>query len=813
MSKLSDLKQIKRAFELIVSQGAVTEMRILGTASGVASGYFKDLDKAAQIAAEWSGKAKGVYVTLNPVNPELLARASNRVIKHAKETTKDSDIRRLRWLLVDCDPIRKSGISSTKEEHEAALDLARKIRSELRRMGWPEPVLVDSGNGAHLLYRIILPNDQASSALIQQCLQVMAFCYGNKEVDIDQTTYNASRLWKLPGTLACKGDNTAKRPHRLSRFLKVPDDIKPVKRKQLEVLAAKIPKEPEDPNEQAYKERRNFNLKQWIKKHQISVIRSAPWNDGQKWILAHCPWKPNEHKDQAAFIVQFQNGAISAGCHHNGCAGKNWHDLRELYEPGWKEKHARHGKSIAEKLIEIGEAAELFQDQHKEAYAAIEEKGVRKIIRLKGRDYRRWLARRLYADTGKPANREALATALTVLEAKAIFDGRCVTLENRFAKSDDAFWLDLADERWRAVKITTAGWEIVDRPPILFRRFSHQASLPEPERGGKLQELLPFLNLAQKRDKLLVRGWLVVALLPHIPRPILVLYGPQGSAKTTQAKMLRALVDPSKIESVNLGRSSDELALILDQHAVPFFDNVTWLQRWQADNFCCAVTGTGHTKRVLFTDSDVVIMSYKRALLLTGINVPAVTPDLLDRCLLVGAERVPPEKRREEAKLWEEFEVARPRILGGLLQVLSKAMREYPKIELSNLPRMADFARWGAAVSATLGRPPDDFLKALSANAKSQLEEIIDSDPVAQAVQSLAREHRQWTGTATDLLDELKNYCGQNISEKEWPRRANILTRRLRILLSTLADIGIRIEFYHEPKVGKLISIKRIKSK
>ncbi|MCH8055537.1 MAG: hypothetical protein IH857_05220, partial [Deltaproteobacteria bacterium] len=296
MSKLSDLNKIKRALQLLVKPDDVTELRVLGSEYGTVSGYFKDIDAAARIAAEWSGKAKGVYVTLNPVKPKLLSRAQNKTINHPKSTTKDQDVRRRRWLFLDFDPIRKSGISSTKKEHEAALDLARKVRSELRRMDWPEPVLVDSGNGAHLLYRIILPNDQASSVLIQRCLQALAFWDSTQKVEIDQTTYNASRLWKLPGTLACKGNNTAKRPHRLSRFLKVPDDIKSVKRNQLEALAAEIPKEPEDPNEQALTQRGNFHLQQWIEKHQIQVKRSAPWNGGKKWILSHCPWKPKEHK-------------------------------------------------------------------------------------------------------------------------------------------------------------------------------------------------------------------------------------------------------------------------------------------------------------------------------------------------------------------------------------------------------------------------------------------------------------------------------------------------------------------------------------
>jgi len=446
--------------------------------------------------------------------------------------------------------------------------------------------------------------------------------------------------------------------------------------------------------------------------------------------------------------------------------------------PGWKEVKEQY-RPNTNKLLEIGMEAKLFHDQRKDPYAAIKDKDARKILRLSGGEYRSWLAGRYFAETGKAPKREAINETLEVLKSKAIFDGPCKLLEVRFARSNDAIYLDLGDKHGRAVKITSAKWIVVKNPPTLFRRYIGQAALPKPVRGGDLRDLLRFLNLSDDKDQLLVLVWAVVSLIPDIPRPVLCFYGPQGSAKTTQAKMLRALIDPSAVESLDLGRSPTELAQTLDHHAVPLFDNVTQLKHWQADRLCCAVTGGGFVKRKLYTDFDDVIMSFKRALLLTGINVPTTAPDLLDRCLLVGVERVPPEKRREEAKLWKEFYAARPRILGGLLKVLSRAMRNYPKIELSNLPRMADFARWGAAVSAALGRPPDDFLKALSANAKSQLEEIIESDPVAQAVKSFARENRLWKGKATDLLDELKNYCGQNGSEKEWPRRPNYLTRRL----------------------------------
>ena len=153
----ADVAEIQRALDLLLEPGQVVEIRIPNTNHATVSGYFTDFDKLAQAAAANSGKAPGVYLTLNPVNPDLLARANNRVKGYSKETTADRDILKRRWLPIDFDAVRPAGISSTDAEHELALDRARTCREWLGSQGWMEPIFADSGNGAHLLYRVDLP--------------------------------------------------------------------------------------------------------------------------------------------------------------------------------------------------------------------------------------------------------------------------------------------------------------------------------------------------------------------------------------------------------------------------------------------------------------------------------------------------------------------------------------------------------------------------------------------------------------------------------------------------------------------------------
>lgn len=220
-----DLPEILRALQLLAEPGQVIELRLLevqGQGQRIPttmSGYFDDFDLLANNASKYSSVAKGVYVTLNPVNPALLARASNRIRPVGKydPLTGDADITKRRWLPIDLDPVRPSGISSTDQEHSLAVERAFQIREELRRAGWPDPIVGNSGNGAHCLYRVELPTSDGD--LVKRCLQGLARRFDDDLVKIDQAVFNPARIWKLYGTVSRKGDRVPERPHRLARIL------------------------------------------------------------------------------------------------------------------------------------------------------------------------------------------------------------------------------------------------------------------------------------------------------------------------------------------------------------------------------------------------------------------------------------------------------------------------------------------------------------------------------------------------------------------------------------------------------------------
>lgn len=336
---LPELTAIREALDVMVDPGSVVELRAIKTTKGTKSGYFDDLDKLAG-ALLAVNLQDTVYITPNPVLPDLLARSVNRVQPYVTATTADDNILRRRWLLTDYDPERPTGISATEEEHELALDRARQAQRFLvDTAGFPADSLIraDSGNGGHVCALVDEPNDPETLALFERCLKALDVRFSDHLVSVDTTVANAARIWKSYGTYARKGDSLPSRPHRLARILEAPSRLTVAPRTALERLADLAPQDGkqsgkhggalfDDPSD-------GFDIDGWIRQHGIRVLHEEPWKSGgHVWVLAECPWNA-DHTDKSAFIVQYPSGVLGAGCKHNHCSGKGWRDLRVIYEP------------------------------------------------------------------------------------------------------------------------------------------------------------------------------------------------------------------------------------------------------------------------------------------------------------------------------------------------------------------------------------------------------------------------------------------------------------------------------------------------
>jgi len=455
----------------------------------------------------------------------------------------------------------------------------------------------------------------------------------------------------------------------------------------------------------------------------------------------------------------------------------------------------------------------LFTDQRREPYIRLWRGEIYVTLRLRSREVKAWLAGLLWRDEEKAPSNEALQSALNVLEAMAREEAE-IPLYNRVALDDlGGVYIDMADERWRAIHVTREGWDISDVVPVLFRRYSHQKALPYPIRGGpeSIRRLLDFAHIEDEGESLLFLVAVVSAFIPDIPHVILVLHGPQGSGKTWSLRAARSVIDPSILDVLTLPRRQNELIQNLDHHYCAFYDNVGRIAPWISNVLCRAVTGTGVSKRQLYTDDEDVIREFLRCLGMTDISVAAERGDLLDRSLLLGLAFIPTRLRKTEKELRVSLEEARPEILGAILDILSKAMAIYPDVEAPSLFRMADFTKWGLAITEAMGEDPEHFIEAYRENIAKQGMEAIRASVVADVLIRFMEVTTtgSWSGTASQLWGALNEMAGAmkiSTRQKAWPKNSKILGRRLNELAPSLPAAGYEITRGYRGK-ARLISI------
>ncbi len=455
----------------------------------------------------------------------------------------------------------------------------------------------------------------------------------------------------------------------------------------------------------------------------------------------------------------------------------------------------------------------LFKDEYDVAHIRIPVEDHSEVWPCKSGALTRWLGGEFYRLTrGKTvAGRESMKDAVSLLEGRAINECEEHRLFNRVAQTPEAVWYDLADKKWRAVRITQEGWSIVTDVPMLFRRFSHLAPQVEPMRGGSVRDVLPFVNVTDPEQQALFLVHLVASFIPGWPHPALYVYGSQGSAKSTLSRIVRKLIDPSKIEVVSLTRHEGDLAQQLGHHAFLFFDNVSEMPDWISDLLCRAITGGGFSKRELYSDDADIIRYVMANIGINGINIASNRADLLERSLLLKLERMDKSNRRQEYDLMSDFEIARPRILGAIFDAVSKAMALKPNIKVAELPRMADFALWGCAISEALGIGQEAFLAAYFRNISSQSEELINDNTVASILVAIVNAHDgMWEGTPRQLFKTFKDQAmDDKIADSRLPASPSALTREINRLKTPLEETGIQVISSSDGN-DRNIAIKRI---
>ena len=440
----------------------------------------------------------------------------------------------------------------------------------------------------------------------------------------------------------------------------------------------------------------------------------------------------------------------------------------------------------AEQLVRL--ALELFrlgQTAKREPFA-VQNSGanVAGLLRGSGGPLRDKLAREYRKRYGRVMNATAYADALATLRGEAL-EAVAESVHIRIAPNGDGVALDLGTVDGATVLVDAHGWRIADRSPILFQRTALTGIVPTPVAGGRLDALRELLNVSDETWPILL-GWIVAAMIPDMPHPILMFGGQQGTGKTTAARFICGLFDPSDAPTRSQPRDPEAWAMSIANGWGTVIDNVSSIPAWWSDALCKAVTGDGWVRRTLYTDGDVSVLSFRRVIVLTSIDAGALRGDLGERLVLVDLEPIRPSKRRTERELDAIYERERPAILGALLDLLAGVLARLDAIDLPELPRMADFARVLAAVDATLGT---DSLGLYADQGRRIAGEVIDGDAVGESVLAFVRANGEWRGPVGDLLRAIK----PDDAGREWPRSPRGLAGRLRQLAPALALQGVAV--------------------
>ncbi|MFC3299795.1 ATP-binding protein [Arthrobacter agilis] len=394
------------------------------------------------------------------------------------------------------------------------------------------------------------------------------------------------------------------------------------------------------------------------------------------------------------------------------------------------------------------------------------------------KDYRR--------TTGRVAPQQALTDALQVLEGEAQ-DLEPVELHMRVAAAQGYHWYDLGDQTGRAVRIGPDGWQVVDRPPVLFQRSALTAACPEPARGGTNADLFALTNAAES-DKPLLIAAMVAAFWPSIAHPIVAFSGEQGTGKSTNAMRVTGIVDPSTVPLRKSPRDAESWITAAAGSWMVTVDNISTINEWFSDALCRASTGDGDVKRRLYSDAALSVFSFRRCVMLTGIDLGGLRGDLTERLLRIELDTIQAKDRRSEAQMAQEYAAAHPRTIGALLTLVAQVMAALPLVDLTETMRLADFHRILAAVDQVLGT---DGCARYQAQHQSMAADSLTANPFT----ALMMEHATaFTGTAGQLLDLVQS---RNLEHHRapagWPKSARAVTTLLRRDAPALRSGGWRV--------------------
>ncbi len=744
------------------------------------------------------------------VTEGMTTRATDKDIKFRKHISFDFDLR-------------------SEEDYCSDAELDQKIETILNAVKNSERfkdyfAAVNSANGLHLHYvgNLIDLSDKknifslAMLELISEISKVAGFT-------ADTACSNAGRLMRIPTSFNNKPwkDGSIKRIQ--SKFIEFHPETKTTLLDELMNIGEQVFRE-----QRVLAKSQAYGAPSGITKESMDTYATINQIPISELVCSIFSWEldgeyhfrdPGLTKRKACYIPEGENYILHGGTEHFSDKQKGYNcfqfvkvhfelsnketfdwfrerypHIREIVNRDEPQESKEPNEPKAMQLVNLVQKnrIKLFSDQFNEPWASINGDGT-KIMPIDSKIFGNLLFG-LSHENGSTPGSETVKTAKAILGYQALKDGNNRReLFVRTAKQDDDLWYDLGEQ---AVKINKGGWSVVN-PPIIFKRFQHQNNQILPEGGGNIFDFIDTVNVEKETDKILLAIFLVSCFIPGFPHPVLMLYGRQGSSKSCTFRMLKELVDPSSLSTLSLPRDTNQFIQTVSHHWMSLFDNCSRIPNDLSDAICRTVTGEGNVKRKLYTDDDEIIYNFQHVVGLNGIGSVASRPDLLDRSLLIEMAVIDESNRKDESILKMRFEESRPRVLGACFDAVSKAMAIRDKVDISWLPRMADFTKWGFAIAEAIGVGGDKFIDAYKINIDQQVEEVINADILCSAVIALV-DKGDFEDTPTKMMEyvnEAATQLGYDIDhEKTWPLTVSYFMKRLLEIAPSMEKIGIEID-------------------
>ena len=803
-----DSKTLSFFFSLIHSFMPVVEIRYLKTAHGIISGLFTtDEEGAAALASEISRlrlKKNTAYRTINYISDEYLGdKDLNKLFTGVKSTVKDGDISKICFFPIDLDPIRPTGVSATDAEKDYAKTKAKAIIADMNEFGFTQPIQIDSGNGYNIMYAVSVDNNKENAQLLKKLNTVIAEKYSDSNVDVDKSVTNSGRIFKLPGTISAKGENSADRPHRFSRLISYPDELQPT---SIETIQAYIDANSVSPT--AKESRKNSDAKKKLEKasslkQTAKIADVGGWLDSYNiayrieekeyegypctmYILEDCPFADHENK-YCSFVTDFGDNTCFFKCHHDHC-GQTIYDMLDKYPIQNQLPLINSDDKNAKVYNSVVSSIELIADGSRQ-YVKRKDTGL--LISCDAVEYDLYIT-----ETAQQLGDLISAARVTTIKNNigALFARYAVNkrVNRRIAYHDGKIYY--AADVGRVYEIAIDGVTEYSGNDVLFYYGIGYKPQCEPDLTSPAADL-PMLirNTFNISDEYLLCfiAQLCTLFISDINSPILVLSGGQGTSKSTTSKKIKSIVDPADTDVMSIPDKEDSLYASLSSSYLVAYDNITNISQAFSDIFCISVTKGTVSKRKLYSDNSLVDIRLDANIILNGIDEIIKKSDLAERCNIIYLDRI--TKRLTEKKVWAEFDSIKPRLLGSIFNAVAEGLNYVDEMNkaITELPRMADFTVYGAAMIKAVHLDHEAFLKQYTGNTTQLISDTATNDSFVLLIQKfLESKNGNWKAEPSMLLEQLRDYSKRNLLGME-RYNPNTLSRKLTAIETNLSALGI----------------------